>query len=623
MTLVTQLCVPTPLWAAKDQVRLDASMDTQENLDTYTQALYDLLFEASRQSPTSSDKRLIQSFLDHRNELQQSRTLTPQGLTASYDGIRPNISNSGGVGCLNLEYGLAQINLLAQRSFQKSKQNTIASATNDSLQTIRKQASCLSEHYNEGLPLNLTPEFTFLDQLLREGTRNLKNPAEKLYLEKLFKTYLSLIIQGTIDAHSFNMNRIKAKFQQSGITLNSIEDVRTETFKQSLLAKAKVSALFITGLSGFLTAFFGSGFIVEKGLAASVGATTRWNQWVSPILNKLSRGRLVGRVKSFEKASYILSSGIIGALGGSSLHALSLAADTLKTASVQSFSKDSSLGAELIPTMQRMMSSDKIKDAVQHGASIGLGAGGLLTIGVFEYNLPKPLKPNSIRHAVLSILSAAVIYSTAVSGKDLIEHLIEGQKALALSHKELKKITESLSDEEKAQILKQAKDHKTHAYDAFGDAALAGLDLTVLAMLVNELFIRGELYHIWNAHESQVIDAVARGSDEIPGAANNISQGLQPSNPGDLATAKTSQLLGSMGDDAAKVSGIKASGIKASGIKASGLNISGFNQAADDLGSLSTSKINTLGDLADDIINSGAMSSKTGSAFQPLREDLH
>lgn len=105
------------------------------------------------------------------------------------------------------------------------------------------------------------------------------------------------------------------------------------------------------------------------------------------------------------------------------------------------------------------------------------------------------------------------------------------------------------------------------AYNSFGEAALKGIDVAILMVLVNELFIKGELFHIWNAHESEVVKAVATGSDETPTAANNVAKALNVGGGNENVAAKSANLIGNVSDDAGKVVGTAEAGTKGVALK--------------------------------------------------------
>lgn len=353
--------------------------------------------------------------------------------------------------------------------------------------------------------------------MLKQGVELGSDKSISKDLQSVLDIHLAVAMQGATDAQFFNLQRMKALFAEAGMPFTSVEDVKSEAFKKELLSKAQVGGLFLGGLSGFMMAFLGAGRIVEEGIATSSVLVKYWNRLGAPIVASLSRGRFLGQIESLEKASYVLSSSIIGGLGGASVHGLEIAAETFKDATVQSFAKESTLGAELIPAIAHSMNAGKIKEGMAQGGKVGAGAGAALTFGSFEYlvkvpwaEMPKKINP---RHVTLVILASAVVFSTAMSGYNILKFISEGREALVESETELKKINADMNRTEKQEIFKKAKAAKVKAYNAFGEAALNGIDVAILSILVNELFIKGELFHIWHAEESEVIPTVATASD--------------------------------------------------------------------------------------------------------------
>lgn len=593
--------------ALEQEVSAKEPVVSEKALDAYTEALYEAMVEIEREGVSEDSKEKIREFLVRaREDIKKGGGIDPTRINNIYRDIKEQIDSKGGRGCLDLEYGTRQIESLGTLYFVQKPQRELLPSLFKELRQVREKASCLGANFSEGRPVNLAAQFTFINQLLLKLLQMESQSRQRDSLTPLFNLYLMTAIQGVAESHFFNLSRLQHSFARAGVPFHDLGDLKSEAFKKGLIEKAKVSALFIGGLSGFLTAFFGSGMIVEKGLATSVSVAKKWNQWAVPLISRWSRGRLVGRIESLEKASYVLSSSVIGALGGASVQGLSLAAETLRDASVQSFARDSNLGAELIPAIEHEMNKAKILKAVGHGAAVGSIAGATLTMGVFEYSLPKPFSPNLIRHSTLSVLAAAVLYSTGNSGWKVLKSLMEGRRYLSESGDEIQKLDTETDSARRSQIMIHAKELKVKAYEAFGNAAVSGLDLTILMVLVNELFVHGELYHIWNAHESKVIDAVARGSDEVPSAATNIQQSYQGASTGggDGLVVKSSKLLSELGDDAAKLTGTKSAKLTDAAddsVQAFGLKSSNLIDAADDTAQVVSAKLPQLTEGADDL----------------------
>ena len=564
---------------ASSQVGGNETVHQELDIDAYSNALYSTLLELQNQTVNDDDKKIISSFKSNARKTLDQTKYDPFALTQTYKSSFDELHTIGAKACLQTEFGLLQIAATTAKYFKESSQYQTLEEIVTEINLIRKEASCLSDNFKSGRPINLAADFTYLNELIIQGINFHSNDLLKKDLLRLLNIYLTSTIQGVADAQFFNVSRIKKQFDDAGIGFTNIEEVKTEAYKQVLISKAQVSGLFIGGLGGFLAAFLGAGKIVEEGVVASGVIAKSWNTIGAPMVSTLTKGRFAGTVENLEKASYVLSSSFIGALGGSSVHGLTLAAETFKEASVASFENDSSLGAELIPAISKSMNGENIKEEMGHGAMVGGIAGAALTFGSFEYTFTNPFTKQVVRksprHATLILLASAVIFSTAMGIGKIIKFISEGRQAISDSGAELLKIKADMSPTEKKLIFAKAKELKVKAYNSFGEAALNGIDVAILMVLVNELFIKGELFHIWNAHESEVVKAVATGSDETPTAVNNVAQAMQNSVISPEATAKTSKLVGNVADDAGKVVGtittVSDDAAKVASIKGSGL----------------------------------------------------